>query len=119
MTDTVATIGGVRALLCDAGGGKLENNQDAVDLIASTYGLDVDLIVVPTQRLSGRFFDLSTGVAGDVIPKFAMYANKLVIVGDIDEYVGRSESFAAWVREENRGRNVWFVRDLDELTARL
>ena len=43
----------------------------------------------------------------------------LAVVGDISSRVAASKPLADWVRESNRGRNLLFAEDLDELTERL
>jgi Domain of unknown function (DUF4180) len=41
------------------------------------------------------------------------------VVGDISGALDRSASLRDFVRESNRGRQVWFVADGDELERRL
>ena len=51
--------------------------------------------------------------------KFANYGLRLAVVGDIAEPLGASAALRDFVRESNRGRQVWFVADGDELAQRL
>ncbi len=44
---------------------------------------------------------------------------KLAVVGDVAAHVARSNALRDWVIECNRGGDLWFVADLDELKARL
>jgi hypothetical protein len=44
---------------------------------------------------------------------------RLAIVGDVSAYVAASTALRALVLESNRGNQVWFVADFDELDNRL
>jgi hypothetical protein len=46
------------------------------------------------------------------------YGLRLAVVGDISELLERSGALRDFVRESNRGRQVWFVADEAELAAR-
>lgn len=117
--DTVDNRGGTRVLLCAADGPRLATEQDAVDLLAEAFSQQVDLVVLPVARLAERFFDLRSGFAGQVVQKFVQYRRRIAIVGDIDAHVAASNALRDYVTEANRGREVWFLRDIAELDARL
>ncbi|OXM66149.1 MULTISPECIES: DUF4180 domain-containing protein [Amycolatopsis] len=97
----------------------IASEADAIDVMGQLYGQDVEWLVLPVERLDPGFFDLSTGIAGAVTQKFLNYGFRLAIVGDISRFTAASEALAAYVRESNRGRQVWFAPDLDALEARL
>jgi hypothetical protein len=77
------------------------------------------LIVIPAERLSENFFRLRTGFAGSVIQKLVNYRRRLAIVGDISHWIAESNAFRDFVYEANKGRDVWFVKDLADLQVRL
>jgi hypothetical protein len=110
---------GVPVLVCDADGPQVATVQDALDHLVSGAFQDAELVAVPAGRLDDRFFDLSTGFAGEVMQKFANYRLRLAVVGDISRHLAASRALPELVREANEGRQVWFVADLDELAARL
>jgi hypothetical protein len=98
----------------------IRTQDDAMDLIATTFVPGgAETIVVPVERLDPDFFRLSSGIAGEVVQKFANYRRRLVILGDVSAYTEASTAFRDWVREANRGHDTWFVADDDELGARL
>ncbi len=99
--------------------GPLLTDADANDLIGSAWGAQADVVAVPVARLDPAFFELASGVAGELTQKFVNYHLVLAVVGDVRAHEERSSAFAAWVVESNRGRHVWFVVDDDALTARL
>jgi hypothetical protein len=76
-------------------------------------------IVVPVERLDAAFFDLRSGVAGEMAQVCANYRIGLAFVGDISGHIAASRALGAFVSEANRGRHVWFVADEAELDRRL
>ena len=89
------------------------------DLIGNASYDEINLLVVPTTRLTDDFFNLSTGLAGEIIQKAANYHVRLAIIGDVAPYVNRSKAFADFVRETNKGNAIWFVPDNPALEAKL
>jgi hypothetical protein len=106
---------GVRILECDAAGAPLRNNRELNDLISAAWEHRAHIIVVPGARLDDDFFPLKTGVAGEMVQKIVIYHLRLAIVGDISGYVAKSTALRDFVRESNRGNQLWFVANLDEL----
>lgn len=102
-----------------AEGEPLRSGADALGVIYDEAAAGAEWIAVPVARLDPAFFDLRTGVAGEIVQKFAQYRAGLAIVGDVAAHVAASDALRDFVRESNRGRTVWFVADADELAARL
>ncbi|GCE30002.1 hypothetical protein KDA_54860 [Dictyobacter alpinus] len=119
MADTLTTIQGVQMLVCAPDGKKLTGESEAVELIGETMYHGVDWILMPVERLDANFFQLKNRLAGHIIQKFVTYRKRLVILGDISSYVEQSSAFKAFVAETNRGTQIWFLKDLTELAARL
>jgi len=113
------TIADQPALVLDQAGPLLRSEVDARDMIQETFGTDVELAVVPIERLDPDFFVLRTGVAGVFVQKLVQYRLRLAVVGDISAHVEASDALRDWVREVNRGRDILFVPDVDALEARL
>jgi len=113
------TIADQPALVLDQTGPLLRSEDDARDMIQETFGTDIELAVVPIERLDPDFFVLRTGVAGVFVQKLVQYRLRLAVVGDISAYVAASDALRDWVREVNRGRDILFVPDVDALEARL
>ncbi|MDX6235254.1 MAG: hypothetical protein QOG10_69 [Kribbellaceae bacterium] len=119
MLDELRQLRGVPVLVCAAEGSPLRDDQGAVDLIAAASGHRADWVAVPVDRLPPEFFRLRSGVAGAIVQKFVNYRTGLAVVGDVTAHVAASDAFRDWVRETNRGRDIWFVVDLAELAQRL
>lgn len=119
MTGVVRELGGRQVYVCDAEGAPIGSPQSALDLLGEMYGSDAEWVVIPAPRFMDGFFRLRTRIAGEFIQKLVNYRQQLAIVGDIAAHVAASEALRDFVAESNRGRQVWFVEDLDELGRRL
>ena len=119
MAEVASEIAGIRVLRCAADGTLIRNDKDVIALITAAWAQGAKMILVPVQRLHGDFFLLSTRIAGEIIQKFANYGMKLVVVGDVSAYLTQSSAFADFVKEANRGRQVWFVDNEEQLQAKL
>lgn len=119
MPDTLEVIGGTTVLLCAPDGDPVRGERDATDLIGTAFSHEAAWVALPVERLSDGFFALRTRTAGDIAQKFANYRIGLAVVGDITDRTAASTSLRDFVRESNRGRQLWFVPDADALRARL
>jgi hypothetical protein len=81
------------------------------DLIERAYATDEDPLVITVDELDPAFFDLSTGVAGEIVQGLVNYHRTLVVVGELPPH---SEHFADFARE---ARAVRFVTALSELNG--
>ena len=113
-------IAGVRVFVVAREGALLQSERAATDLVGDSYSAGgAEIIALPVERLGAAFFTLKTRIAGEMLQKFMNYGFRVAIVGDIAAYVEASGALRDFVYESNRGRQVWFVRDLDELRVRL
>jgi hypothetical protein len=110
---------GLRILECPTDGEPPRTAKDATDIISAAWGYQAKLVALRADWLGDDFFHLSTRVAGEVVQKLLDYGLLVAIVGDISARVAASDALRDWVRECNRGRQVWFVTDLEELGRRL
>lgn len=93
---------------------KIESIRDALDLMANAGS---DRLVIHEASLPASFFDLKSGLAGDILQKFVQYGMTVAIVGDFEKY--NSKSLNAFIIECNRGRSIFFVGDEEEALKRL
>ena len=115
----LTTIHGTPALVLSADGALLDTIEAATEMIGDAAWGQVELVVIPVERLTDDFFELRTGLAGEVTQKYVNYRLRLAIVGDIEARLADSVSLAAWVAESNRGRQLWFVPSFEALEERL
>lgn len=92
----------------------IANAQDFLDLMMN---LPSDRIVVYKENFDESFFDLRSGLAGEILQKVSSYQRMLGIVGDYSRYSSRSLN--AFMGESNEGNKVVFVDSLDEALRRL
>ncbi len=110
---------GTKVLECAADGPKVGCERDAADLVNEAFNTGAQVIAIPAERLTEDFFTLSSRVAGEVVQKIVTYGMKVAVVGDIGRYLNRSAPLRDWVRESNRGADLWFVEDFVALDERL
>ena len=91
--------------------------QDALDLMADVSHQGCNRLIVYENNLNKDFFDLSTGLAGEILQKFSNYNFKLAIIGDFSKY--ESNSLRDFIRESNRGNMIFFAEDLQSALLRL
>ncbi len=119
MGDHCEELHGTRVLKCAADGPKVCCERDAADLVNAAFNTQARLIAVPVERLGEDFFTLSTRVAGEVVQKVVNYGLKFAVVGDIERHLKRSAPLRDWVRESNKGADLWFVEDFVALDRKL
>ncbi|WP_030263857.1 DUF4180 domain-containing protein [Streptomyces violens] len=119
-TLTLQTIHDVPVLIYAAEDGQtIADERDVLDLIGNASYQGAQWVVIPAERLDEQFFQLRTRVAGEIVQKFVNYRMGLVVLGDISPHTAASSALQDFVRECNRGRQTWFLTDLDELQQRL
>lgn len=115
----LVTVYGTAVMVCRPDGIPIDTEGAAVELLGEAIGLRAEVVVVPTERLTDDFFDLPTGVAGDIAQRFATYDVRLAIIGDVSERVSASPALGAWVAESNLGTQLWFHDTFEDFQVRL
>lgn len=106
----IQTIGNQNIAIMDTDT-KITQTQDALDILASaSYHADCMGIVIYKESLDESFFDLRTGLAGEILQKFTNYQMKLAIVGDFSIY--SSKNLKDFIYECNKGKLVYFKNDV-------
>jgi Domain of unknown function (DUF4180) len=118
-SDNLVHLHGVPVLECAPDGEKLRGTADVLDVIGTAMGQGAELVLLPVERLTDDFFTLRTGLAGEIVQKFANYRLRLVVVGDISHHVAKSSALSAFVSESSRGGQLWFVPTKEDLAERL
>lgn len=86
--------------------------EDGVDLLGNLYYQGFDKIIIHEKNIAPDFFDLKSGIAGEILQKFSTYRVRLAIVGDFSKYT--SKSLKDFIYESNKGRHVGFVSSCAE-----
>ena len=99
-------------LLSDPNHGNIRSEQDILDLFGFFGEVGAGLLLISEGALHPDFFDLSTGLAGEISLKLTTYRVKTAIVIDLESIP--SLRFREWAGECNRGREIRFCADLEE-----
>ena len=86
---------------------------DVLELV----GNGVQRAILHERQLAAEFFDLSSGLAGEVVQKCQNYGLRIAVVGEYQQ--GRSTSFRQFALESNRGKRFVFVATVEEALGRL
>ena len=90
--------------------------QDAVDLLGNSDYMGARKVIVHEENLVPEFFNLKTGIAGEILQKFSNYRMQMAIVGDFTKFT--SKSLKDFIFESNKAKRIVFVKSVDEaLTA--
>ncbi|WP_276368714.1 DUF4180 domain-containing protein [Chryseolinea sp. H1M3-3] len=74
-------------------------------------------IIVHQESIDQKFFDLRSGLAGEMLQKVVNYRLRLAIVGDFSIY--ESKSLKAFISENNRSNAIVFVNTIEDALVRL
>lgn len=91
--------------------------DDGLQLMVDLYYQGYGEMILHARNITPEFFDLKTGIAGEILQKFTTYRVRLAIVGDFTRY--ESKSLRDFIFESNNGRQVNFVPSVEEALARL
>jgi len=95
----------------------INETQDALDIMGDVTYNGSSRIIMYEKNITPDFFDLKTGIAGDILQKFSTYGVRLAIVGDFSKY--SSKSLRDFIFESNKYKHINFVSSLDEAIKRL
>jgi len=93
-------------VVSDPGIGSIQTQADILDLVALCRQPVANRVLILKGVLSPDFFDLSTGLAGDITLKLSTYRVKTAIIVDLESI--SSQRFHEWVYECNRGQEIHF-----------
>lgn len=95
----------------------IHETQDALDIMADSTYQGSSKIIIHEKNIVPDFFDLKTGLAGEILQKFSTYQVQLAIVGNFDKY--SSKSLRDFIYESNKYGRINFVESVTEAMAKL
>jgi hypothetical protein len=95
----------------------INETQDALELMGNLTSPDCTGIIIPERNFHKDFFNLKSGLAGDVLQKFSNYRIKLAITGDFSKY--KSKSLQDFIRESNKGNMIYFLDSVESALMKL
>ena len=94
----------------------IATTEDGLDLLGNLYFQGFDKVILHEKNITPDFFDLKTGIAGEILQKFSNYRVRLAIVGDFSAY--SSQSIRDFIFESNRRGQINFVGSIAEAMER-
>lgn len=95
----------------------INNPEEALQLMVDLYYQDYDKVILHEKNITPGFFDLRSGIAGEILQKFSTYRVRLAIIGDFDKYPGKS--LKDFIYESNKGKQVNFLSSVELAIDRL
>ena len=95
----------------------IKTAEDGLDLLGNLYYQDFDSIIIHEKNIIPDFFDLKTGIAGEILQKFSNYRMRLAIVGDFSHYTGKSIN--DFMFESNKAGQINFVKSSADALTKL
>lgn len=110
----VHTSNGKEIVALKEDGVVIHNAQAFLDVVMN---LPSDRVIIYKENVPEEFFDLRSGLAGEILQKASNYSRQLGIVGDLSRYPSRS--LKAFLYESNKSDKIIFTDTLDEALQRL
>jgi hypothetical protein len=82
---------------------------DLLDLMANA---ESETLAIHKESLNPDFFDLKTGLAGEMLQKISNYRRRLIIIGDYVDIA--SKSLRDFIYESNKTGKVIFSEDIEK-----
>lgn len=118
MAAELLEIASERCIVLDAETPVVRDAEGARCLIEEALNHRASLIAVPAELLGDAFFELRSGLAGEVLQKAANYRLKFAVLGDISRHVAASDALRDFVVESDRRGSIFFVPDVAALRGR-
>lgn len=88
---------------------QISNAEIFLDIISSSSS---DTLVISKENLTESFFDLKTGIAGEILQKVSNYKTRLIVLGDFNQH--KSKSLNDFILESNKMGRVVFTDDINK-----
>jgi hypothetical protein len=91
-----------------------DNNilKEIDDVFGLLFANNCSSIILKKENMGDKFFDLSTGIAGEILQKFSNYRKRLAIIGSYEDI--KSKSLKDFIYESNKTKQVIFVKTKEE-----
>jgi len=110
-------INGIKVIEIKSNDVLIRNVQDALDLMATASVYTSDKIIIHEKNIISDFFNLTTGIAGEILQKFSTYNLQIAIIGDYSKFT--SKSLKDFIFESNKYGPIIFVNSIEEAYKKL
>lgn len=97
-------------IICQPGSGLISTERDILDLLSYGYGMDQIRLIVHSIDLHPDFFNLKTGLLGNIFLKLSNYRVKTAFIVEMNKI--ESERFHELIYEHKRSREIRFFENL-------
>jgi len=112
-----STPNGAKIAELEPGSEIINSVDEMLDILANSWHNGCHGIILHEENINRNFFDLKTGLAGEILQKFSNYRTKLAIIGDFSEV--KSKSLRDFIRESNNRGTINFVPSITEALSKL
>ncbi len=116
LTIKAININGLKAVELSSNDLLIEESITGVELLVDLYYQNFDIIVIHKKNITSTFFDLSSGMAGNIFQKATNFRMRIAIIGDFLEY--RGKSFGDFITESNTIGKIIFAGSVQEAKER-
>ena len=95
----------------------IRTSRDAADFIGEMQSRGLKQLILYEKNVAPEFFQLTNGIAADVLQKLANCQIKVAFVGQFNSRKNRS--LEAFILESNRGDQAYFTNELDFALERM
>ncbi len=95
----------------------ISNIEDGTNLLGDLYFQGFNRVFIHKSNITPEFFDLKTGIAGEILQKFSTYRVRLAIIGDFA--TSQSKSLKDFILESNKIGHINFVESESEAINQL
>ena len=95
----------------------IKTTDDGLDLLGNLYYQGFDRVIIQEKNITPEFFELTNGIAGEILQKFSNYRVRLAIVGDFSQYPGKS--IKDFIFESNKTGHINFVSSISDALLKL
>ncbi len=96
----------------------VRDSDEVLDLLMTVqYETNCSKVIFDKKSFCEEFFDLKTGIAGEIFQRIVTYGIKIAIVGDFSMYY--SKSLHDFIYETNKGKDIYFVSSIDDAIDKL
>ena len=118
MEKNIVISNGLRIVVIHSDEPIITDAQAMLDLLATVnYNDDSDRIAINKEAIVESFFELSTGLAGEILQKVVNYRKKLAVIGSFSQYT--SKPLHDFIYESNHGKDIFFVNTEQEAIDKL
>ena len=87
---------------------QIMNTSDFLDIMANA---GARILSFKKEHFHADFYDLKTGIAGEILQKVSNYGIRMMIVGDFDNI--EKKSLRDFIYESNRTGQIVFASDIE------